>query len=147
MAERSASWFQLRYAVRVHLRATPAAVWARLTDAAGFPRWNSTVESIEGDIAPGSRLQIRVPAAPGRTFTPTVVAWEAERHMTWSDGFYPMFRGVRTFALTPGDGGTTFDMVETFQGLFVPLVARSLPDFGPIFDRYAADLRAACEGG
>jgi hypothetical protein len=28
----------------------------------------------------------------------------------------------------------------------LPMIKGSLPDFAPIFDRYAADLKRACEG-
>jgi hypothetical protein len=66
--------------------------------------------------------------------------------MTWTGGFAPMFQGVRTFELKPGVGGSTkFAMEERFAGLMLPLIKKSLPDFGPIFDRYARDLKQAAE--
>jgi hypothetical protein len=37
-------------------------------------------------------------------------------------------------------------MDEVFEGLMLPMIKGSLPDFGPVFDRYGADLQAACEG-
>ena len=142
MAERTASTFSLRYAVDATVPAAPAAVWARLTDAAAFTTWNSTVTAIEGPIAPGNRLAIRVPISE-RTFRPRVVEFEPDRRMVWQDGAAPMFRGRRTFTLTPTDGGTRFSMVEDFRGLMLPMIARTLPDFGPVFDQYAADLVAS----
>lgn len=145
MSERQASTFSLRYAVTTTIAAPPEAIWSRLTDAAGFSKWNSTVESIEGTIAVGQKLTIRVPVAPGRAFTPKVVELVAGERMVWSDGFYPMFQGTRTFTLTPRGGQTDFEMVEVFRGLMLPMIKGSLPDFGPVFDRYAADLKAACE--
>jgi hypothetical protein len=36
-------------------------------------------------------------------------------------------------------------MTETFAGILLPVLARRLPDFGPIFERYAADLKATAE--
>lgn len=147
MTERTGSTFALRYRVSAAIRAAPGAVWALLVDAPGFPRWNSTVERIDGEIALGNRLAIRVPAAPGRIFTPRVVGLEPGRRMVWRDGFAPMFQGTRTFTVTPGEGGgAVFGMEEEFRGLMLPLIRGSLPDFGPIFDRYAADLKRACEG-
>ena len=146
MSERIESAFSLRYAVTASIAARPSVVWARLVDARGFPAWNSTVESIEGEIAFGSRLTIRVPIAPGRKFTPTVVELEPERRMVWRDGFYPMFQGTRTFTLRPDGAGTEFRMEEVLRGVMLPLIKGSLPDFGPVFDRYAADLARACEG-
>lgn len=146
MAHKTAGWFRMEVSVEVQVRATPEVIWARLTDAAGFPGWNSTVTRIEGPIALGKKLAIEVPVAPGRTFRPTVTAWEPSRRMVWSDGFFPMFRGTRTFLLTPDGDSTRFSMAERFEGLMLPLIAGSLPDFVPVFDRYAADLKAACEG-
>lgn len=144
---RTSSTFELRYEVKETIRATPEAIWARLTDAAAFPTWNSTVTRIEGSIAPGSRLKITVPVAPGRAFTPSVVEFVPPQRMVWRDGFAPMFQGSRVYTLAPrGDGTTEFTMAETFRGLMLPLIRGSLPDFGPVFDRYAADLKRACEG-
>jgi hypothetical protein len=57
-----------------------------------------------------------------------------------------MFKGVRTFKLSAQpDGSTDFVMEERFSGLMLPLVGRSLPDFKPIFERYASDLKNEAE--
>jgi hypothetical protein len=66
--------------------------------------------------------------------------------MTWTGGFAPLFKGVRTFELTPQPGGSTiFVMQERFSGLMLPIVGHSLPDFGPVFECYAADLKHEAE--
>ena len=58
----------------------------------------------------------------------------------------PMFRGVRTFNLVPrADGSTDFTMKEVLSGLMLPLIRGSLPDFGPSFEAYAADLKREAE--
>jgi hypothetical protein len=36
-------------------------------------------------------------------------------------------------------------MTEVFSGLMLPMIGGRLPDFGPIFERYAADLKARAE--
>lgn len=141
-AQKNKSAFRLEHAVAVNVRAKPEILWNLLTDAAGFPAWNSTVTSIDGEIAKGNRLALRVPAAPERVFKPKVIELEPGRRMVWSDGMAPMFRGVRTFTLEPReDGSTDFTMVEVFSGLMVPMIAGSLPDFGPAFEQYSADLK------
>jgi hypothetical protein len=57
-----------------------------------------------------------------------------------------VFKGVRTFELrSRTDGTTDFTMAERFSGLMIPLVQRAMPDFGPVFARYADDLRRAAE--
>jgi hypothetical protein len=145
-AEKRRTTFRLEHAVAIRVQAKPEVLWALLTDAAGFPRWNSTVTSIEGEIARGKRLALRVPAAPDRVFKPRVTELEPPRRMVWADGMAPMFRGVRTFTLEPReDGATDFTMVEVFSGLMLPMIAGSLPDFGPSFEQYAADLKREAE--
>jgi hypothetical protein len=145
-AIKTRSTFRMSYSVRCAIQASPERIFALLTDAEGFPRWNSTVTRIDGPIALGQKLKIQVPLAPGRTFQPRVTRLVKDREMEWSDGMAPMFRGVRTFTLTPtGPGVTEFEMTEAFSGLMLPLIKGSLPDFGPAFETYAADLRRAAE--
>jgi len=146
-ATKTGSAFRMDCAVRTVIQASPEKIWALLTDAAGFPRWNSTVTSIEGEIAEGQTLKLQVPTARGRVFKPKVSQVEPGRSMIWSDGMAPMFKGVRTFALTPnGDGSTEFSMREEFSGLMLPMIKGSLPDFAPVFEAYAEDLKRAAEG-
>jgi hypothetical protein len=145
-ATKTESTFRLEYAVEIVIHARPDQIWAKLTDAAGFPTWNSTVSRIDGRIAQGEKLAIQVPVAPGRTFKPKVSVFEPQAKMVWSDGMAPMFQGARTFTLTPeGEGKTRFAMSERFAGLMLPMIKGSLPDFVPVFEQYANDLKRACE--
>ena len=143
---RTSRTFRIECAAAIEIRASPQRLWSLLTNAADFPRWNSTVTRITGTIAEGERLALEVAAAPGRTFRPRVTRIEPEKLMVWSDGFAPMFKGVRTFALAPaGDGRTAFSMVEVLSGAMLPMIKGSLPDFGPSFEAYAADLQREAE--
>jgi len=129
--------------VTVHARAE--RIWELLTDARGFARWNSTVSGIEGEVREGGRLRVHVPGTD-RVFTPRVSDVVKNERMTWTGGFGPLFKGIRTFELQARAAGTTgFTMAESFTGLLIPLVRRSMPDFGPIFARYVDDLRRAAE--
>jgi hypothetical protein len=133
--------------VEVLIRARPERIWSLLTDARNFQRWNSTVSAIEGEIREGEKLRVHVPGTD-RTFTPKVSGVVFCRRMTWTGGFAPLFKGVRTFELIPRDDGSTdFKMQETFSGLMLPLIRNSLPDFGPIFESYANDLKHEAERG
>jgi hypothetical protein len=135
-AQKTKTAFRMECAVGINVRAKPAQ----------FPKWNSTVTGIEGEIALGQKLALRVAAAPGRVFKPRVTELEPEKRMVWSDGAAPMFKGVRTFTLTPrGDGTTDFEMVEVFSGVMLPMIKGSLPDFGPPFEQYAGDLKREAE--
>jgi hypothetical protein len=132
--------FTMTCVVEVDILATPDVVWNLLTDAGGFPRWNSTVTGIEGHIREGERIRIHAPGTK-RTFTPNVSGVEPFRRMTWSSGFNPVFKGVRTFALDGFDGSTRFAMREHFSGVAFALTRRMLPDFRRIFEAYANDLK------
>ena len=137
----TSSVFAMTCAVAVNIRATPDIVWTLLTDAAGFPRWNSTVTGIEGRIREGERLRLHVPGTT-RTFTPKVSGVVTARRMTWCNGFNPVFKGVRTFNLAASDNNSTeFVMEEHFSGFVFALTKSMLPDFRPIFEAFAGDLK------
>jgi hypothetical protein len=145
-AQKTSSTFHMSCSIETTIGAESEVVWRLLTDVAAQSRWNSTVSRIDGEIAEGRRLELEVPSAPGRVFRPKVARVDAGRSMIWQDGMAPMFRGIRTFTLVAnGDGTTRFSMEEEFSGLMLPLIRRSLPDFGPVFERYAEDLKRAAE--
>ncbi|MFM9903319.1 MAG: SRPBCC family protein [Pyrinomonadaceae bacterium] len=128
------------------INASAEKIWGLLTDADNYTKWNSTLESLKGDISLGGTVKMKVPEAPGRTFKVRVAEFTPNKSMLWQDGFAPMFQGKRYFNLTENSDGTTdFEMSEIFSGLMLPMIAGKLPDFGPIFERYAADLKKAAE--
>jgi uncharacterized protein YndB with AHSA1/START domain len=58
-----------RFAAAITIRARLETVWALLTDAPGYPRWNSTVVKIDGQIAADKTIRSTPkphPAAPSR---------------------------------------------------------------------------------
>jgi hypothetical protein len=147
IATKTERTFRIDCTIRCDIAATPAQIWALLTDAAAFPRWNSTVTSLKGTIALGQRLELRASLDPKRLFKPKVTKLLENRAMEWSDGMAPMFKGVRQFTLSPKKAGVTeFEMTEVFSGLMLPIIKGSLPDFRPAFEAYAADLKRAAEG-
>nr|WP_290933257.1 hypothetical protein [Haliscomenobacter sp.] len=50
--------FSRETAVSIEIQADASIVWSLLTNAADFARWNSTVVSIEGDIALGQTIRL-----------------------------------------------------------------------------------------
>ncbi len=137
--------FSLTCRVQANIRAKPETLWGLLTDAQGFPSWNSTVTGIDGQIREGQKIKVHAPGTE-RTFTPTVSGVKTNRRMMWTGGMPGLFKGLRTFELVPRDDGSTdFVMRERFSGLMLPLAKRSLPDFGPVFRQYADDLKRAGE--
>jgi hypothetical protein len=146
-SDSSRSTFRLRHMVSAEIQAPPENIWTILTRADRMVEWNSTLTSIEGDIELGGTVRMQVPEAPGRTFTVKVTRFIPDEEMVWREGNPAFFLGVRTYSLTPNPDrtATRFRMTEEFTGVLLPLIARRLPDFGPIFERYAADLKVEAE--
>jgi hypothetical protein len=135
------------FEARVDIAASPDAIWAVLVDGATYPDWDSGVVGVDGRIAPGETIKVVSSVNPGRTFPLKVTAFDPNRSMTWSGGMpLGLFKGVRTFTLTPTAGGTTeFHMREEYSGPLVPMMARSIPDLGPSFDQFATGLKRRAE--
>lgn len=136
------------FAVSTIIRATPEVVWAILTDGAKWTTWNTTIEKVEGLITPGSKLKIYTKLSPGRAFPVCVTEFAPPQRMVWTGGMpLGLFKGVRTYTLTPTSGGVEFAMREVFSGLMAPLISRSIPDLQPSFVEFAAALKQRAENG
>jgi hypothetical protein len=144
-AQKTKAAFRLEYSAGINVKAKPDRVWALMTNAGDFARWNSTVKSIEGTIAAGQTIKLVATIAPARVFNLTINEFVPGKLMVWSEG-NAMFKGVRTYTVTPKPDGTTdFTMAEIYTGLMLPMIAGSLPDFGPVFEQYLADLKREAE--
>lgn len=135
------------FATTIAIRATPDTVWRILTDAAAYPRWNTTVTGVDGTIAPGGKVTVHAKIAPGRAFPVKVAEFAAPRRMTWRGGMpLGLFTGERVFELRPLDAGQVeFTMREEYTGLFAGMITKSIPDLQPAFDEFATCLKAAAE--
>ena len=134
------------YDAAATIAAPPERVWEILTDAPAYVQWDSGVQQVEGTIAPGEKIKVVSEANPGRAFPVKVTGFEPRRSMVWSGGMpLGLFKGVRTFTLTPEDGGTRFTMREEYTGPLLPLIWRSMPDLGPSFEQFAGGLKAKAE--
>ena len=129
------------------IAAAPDTIWAILTDGAAFPSWDSGVDRVEGQIAPGETIKVSVKANPGRTFPVKVTEFKPGQRMVWSGGMpLGLFKGVRTYTLSPqGNGTTTFTMREEYTGPMLPMIWRSIPDLGPSFTQFANGLKQRAE--
>jgi hypothetical protein len=136
------------FAASSSIAAAPDRIWAILTDGAHYPDWDSGVLSVDGRVAPGETITVVSAAGPGRTFPVKVTGFDPRKAMTWSGGMpLGLFKGVRTFTLTPaGDGTTRFDLREEYSGPLLPMMWRSMPDLGPSFAQFANGLKRRAEG-
>ena len=133
----------------ISIRAKPNAIWEILTDASGYTTWNTTVDKVEGRIAPGETVTVHAKLSPGRAFPVKVTQFVPGKKLAWTGGMpLGLFRGERTFTLTPRDDGTVeFHMREVFGGLLSPLIERSIPNLQPAFEEFAAALKKRAEAG
>jgi hypothetical protein len=131
------------------IAADSEAVWAVLSDGPGWATWDSGVDGVEGRIAGGETVKIRSQAAPGRAFRVKVTAFEPSARLRFSGGLpLGLFRGVRTYELTPAaGGGIAFRVREEYTGPLLGLIWRSMPDLGPSFERFASGLKLRVESG
>jgi len=135
------------YRAATTIEAAPETIWAILTDAAGYPEWDPSVDRIEGRIAPGEKITAYTKLSPGRAFPATVIEFVPGRKMIWSSGLpLGLFKGERTFTLWPqSNGATQFSLQEVFSGLLLGLFGRSIPDLTATFEQFAAGLKRRAE--
>ena len=127
--------------VSTEIKADPAIVWKLLTSAADYPRWNSTVISIEGQIAAGEKIKLKSTLDPKRTFKLKVKTFESGKILAWGDG-----QGLRVYQLNSnGNGSLTFSVKEKIGGFMFPLYAKHIPPFDQSFEQFAADLKKEAE--
>jgi len=133
--------FSRTTSVSAEIKADPAIIWKLLTSALDYPRWNTTVISIEGTIAAGEKIRLKSTMAPKRTFKLKVKEFENEKCLAWGDG-----QGTRIYTLVnKGKGITTFVMNEKIGGFMFPMYAKHIPSFDASFEQFAADLKKEAE--
>lgn len=133
--------FSRETSISIDIQADPAIIWALLTNASDFSRWNSTVISIEGDIQEGSKIKLVSTLDPKRTFKLKVKEFQPESRLVWGDG-----QGNRIYTLKDvGNNTVRFSMNEKIGGLMFPLFAKFIPEFDESFEQFAADLKKEAE--
>lgn len=126
--------------------ASPASIWEILVDAPRLSQWDSGIERVEGKIAPGETIKVYAKINPKQAFPVKVAEFKPTELMIWSGGMpFGLFKGVRTFTLTPQGNSTKFTMREEFSGPMLPMIWGSMPDLGPSFEQFAKGLKAEAE--
>jgi uncharacterized protein YndB with AHSA1/START domain len=133
--------FSRETSVQTTIFADPAIVWALLTHASDFPRWNSTVTSINGDIRQGKTIELKSTLDEKRTFKLKIKEFVPEKRLVWGDS-----QGSRVYTIDPASrGGILFRMSEKIGGPLFPLFASYIPPFDQSFEQFAADLKKEAE--
>ena len=133
--------------VRRTIHAPAAAVWAVLTDPHRLQTAPTGVTRIEGTIEKDARIKLWSEVSPDRAFPLRVTELVPHRRMVWQGGMpLGLFKGVREFELEERGDSTDFSMTETFTGLMLPLIWKSMPDLQTSFETFADGLDAAVHG-
>ena len=133
------------------IRAPSDRVWAALTDFASYPAWNPFVREARGEPVAGARLTVRLQrtASSTMTFRPRVLVANPPHELRWLGRLLVpgLFDGEHSFSVEDlPDGGVRFRQEESFRGLLVPLLWRTLDrETRPLFDRMNQALRALVE--
>ena len=135
------------FSASINIARPPEVIWSVLTDVDRYSEWATGIHRLDGQIANGEVLQLFTNSKPQRPMALTVNSLEAPKTFTLSGGLpLNLFRGDRTFTLTPQPDGTTeFTMYEVFSGILSPLLGPMLPDLTPSFEAFAAGLKQTCE--
>jgi hypothetical protein len=137
----------------IEIDATPAEVWAVLTDFERYPDWNPFVRSLEGRLEVGTRLRVHIEPEGGTAFRvkPVVREAEPERAFAWLGHLLVpgLFDGEHRFRIEPLSNGRSVRFVheEEFRGLLVPLLWKKLDtETRRGFEQMNAALKARVEG-
>jgi uncharacterized protein YndB with AHSA1/START domain len=135
-----------KYNASITINAPVETVWKILTDAAGYPRWDLSMDHIEGNLALGETVKFLTKLS-AQAFPVKVTAFEPNRKMVLTGGMpLGLFKSERTHSLTADkDGTTTFHTGEIFSGLLLPVFGRNIPDLTENFRNFAAALKKEAE--
>jgi hypothetical protein len=119
-----------RLHTEVLIDASPAEVWAVLTDFSRYGEWNPFLVDARGVPCEGTRLRVTLAPPGGRriTLNPEVTAVSPGEVLEWWGhlGVRGLFDGRHRFDLRAEGRGTRLVQSEIFTGVLVPFVARSL---------------------
>lgn len=135
----------------VEIAAAPVRVWRVLVDFASYPNWNPFILSIDGAPTVGGRLVVTLRRGTDSTvrFRPRLLACREGSELRWLGQLIVpgLFDGEHVFELSPvGTHATRLVQRETFRGLLVPLLWRTLErETLPRFREMNEALRARVE--
>lgn len=135
-----------QFVAEIEIAGSAADVWAVITDAASYPDWDPNMNRIEGSVGLNEKLVLHTTLSK-RSFTVSVSELTPNSRMVWKSGLpLGLFKGVRTFQITPRGDSVLFRLDEVFSGPMSPLFGRMIPDLHPTFVRFVRGLKARVEG-
>jgi hypothetical protein len=121
--------FELR--TEIEIDATPARVWAVLSDFQRYPEWNPFVTAISGALVPGSDLRVALSGPGGRSLVirPRLSSVVSGSEFAWRGKLLSgrVFVGEHRFQIVPvSDRRVRFVHSEQFAGVLVPALRKLL---------------------
>lgn len=110
----------------IEIKASPEKVWSILTDYKKYPEWNPFINSIAGEVKEGMQIHVKI---QNMSFKPTVLVYQQNSELKWLGHLLVkgLFDGEHRFLLTDnGNGTTTFEHSETFDGILVGAFSKKL---------------------
>jgi hypothetical protein len=114
----------------IDIDAAPEVVWEVLADLAAYGEWNPFIVEVQGELEVGAKLRVRLAPPGGRALTvrPRVTEAVSGSSFEWLGRLAVpgLFTGRHRFEIHPTSNGTKVVHTETFTGVLVALLARSL---------------------
>jgi hypothetical protein len=120
-----------RLSTSIEIAANSSTVWNILIDFNKYGDWNPFIRSIEGRPMVGTRLNVflQPSGTKGMRFRPKLLELSEEVRIRWLGRLWipGLFDGEHSFSISNNSDGTVrFMQEETFRGMFVPLLRKSL---------------------
>lgn len=120
-----------RISTSIEISADSSTVWGILTDFGKYGEWNPFIRSIEGNKEIGARLNVflQPSGTRGMRFRPMLLEFSEVRGIRWLGrlGIPRLFDGEHSFSISKSsDGSVRFVQEESFRGILVPLLKKSL---------------------
>lgn len=133
--------FSRETSIKIDINSDSKTIWNILTNASNYPKWNSTIISLEGQIKLGLEIKLISYLDPKRIFKLKIKEFIPEIKLVWGDSM-----GQREYILTPIEKNkTTFSMTERIGGPLFPIFSKMIPSFDESFEKFANDIKKASE--
>jgi len=143
--------FERTLHTEIEIDASPARVWAVLTDFDRWSEWNSVLlgMKLRGPLQVGTKAKLTINLGPplGKKQLPVQLKVVSKDHeLTWGGGVAPLMVVRHGFRLEPTAAGTRVVHAEIFSGLGGPLVLRLVEKgLHASYERLNQRLRERCE--
>lgn len=137
--------------VETEINSTPDRVWNLLVDSPGFIPDEIREAVREGRIGAQLKVFMKTESGRGSSFRVKLLKAEPEKELRWKGRLCisGLFDGEHAFSIDSLSGvqDVLFIQQETFTGMFVPFLSRTLKDTQEEFQKTGQSLKAQAEAG